>query len=108
MPRRPNLFIIGAPKSGTTSLHRYLQEHPQIYMSRTKEPGYFAPDVEGSRSDLLFKHPDAEPEYLALFANATNQKWVGESSTTYLMSRRAPSLIDDFAPDARLIAMVRN
>ena len=108
MPRHPNLFIIGAPKSGTTSLHRYLQEHPAIYMSRTKEPGYFAPDVVGARPDHPFKHPADEAAYLALFDNATDERWVGESSTNYLMSRRAPDLIHEAAPDARLIAMVRN
>ena len=37
----PNLFIIGAMKSGTTSLHEYLNEHPDIIMSEVKEPGFF-------------------------------------------------------------------
>src|SRR5688572_9882279 len=39
----PNLFIIGAMKAGTSSLHEYLHQHPQIFMSRFKEPQYFAP-----------------------------------------------------------------
>jgi hypothetical protein len=108
MPRRPNLFIIGAPRSGTTSLHRYLQEHPDIYMSRTKEPGYFAPDVLGGRADLQSRYPDGETEYLALFTNAQSETWIGESSTIYLMSRRAPFLIRAFDPKARLIVMLRN
>ncbi len=106
--RRPNLFIVGAPKSGTTSLHRYLQEHPEVYMSRTKEPGYFAPDIVGLRADVPFKHPEEETAYLALFDNARDEPWVGESSTSYLMSLRAPALIHEFDPNARLIAMVRN
>jgi hypothetical protein len=108
MPRRPNLFLVGAPKSGTTSLHRYLQEHPDIYMSRTKEPGYFAPDVVGARPDQPFHYPRDEAAYLALFDNARDEQWVGESSTAYLMSTRAPTLVHEFEPGARAIVMVRN
>ena len=37
----PNFFILGAPKCGTTSLHNYLNQHPDIYMSYKKEPHYF-------------------------------------------------------------------
>ena len=44
-PLRPNLFIIGAMKSGTTSLHEYLDTHPQIAMSQEKEPGYFVEEL---------------------------------------------------------------
>ena len=45
---RPNLFVIGAMKSGTSSLHKYLGEHPQIFMSPEKEPGYFVPELNGA------------------------------------------------------------
>jgi len=38
---RPNLFVIGAMKSGTTSLHSYLAAHPQVFMSTPKEPRFF-------------------------------------------------------------------
>ncbi len=41
----PTFFIIGAPKAGTTSLHNYLSEHPQIQMSAVKEPNFFAPHL---------------------------------------------------------------
>jgi hypothetical protein len=107
VPQRPNLFIVGAPKTGTTSLHRYLQQHPQVYMSRTKEPGYFAPDVVGARPET--QAPSTEAEYLALFEGATaQQRWVGESSTIYLMSREAPVRISAFDPEARIVVMVRD
>lgn len=39
--RLPNLVVVGATKAGTTSLYRYLGEHPQIFMSAIKEPRYF-------------------------------------------------------------------
>jgi hypothetical protein len=106
--RRPDVFIVGAPKTGTSSLHRYLEQHPEVFMSRPKEPGYFAPDVTGARSDRPFRYPDDEDRYLALFAAAGDVKRIGEASTTYLMSREAPRLISEFEPQARIIVMVRN
>jgi hypothetical protein len=45
VPRRPNLFIIGAMESGTTALDEYLDFHPQIAMSQIKEPGYFVEEL---------------------------------------------------------------
>ena len=38
----PNFLIIGAAKAGTTALHEYLKQHPQIYMTPTKETNFFA------------------------------------------------------------------
>jgi Sulfotransferase family len=45
MPRLPNFFIVGAPKTGTTSLYLYLDQHPEIYMAAIKEPNYFAAEI---------------------------------------------------------------
>ena len=44
---KPNFFIIGAPKSGTTALYQYLSSHPNIYMCTPKEPHYFSNDLNG-------------------------------------------------------------
>ncbi|MFV2040601.1 MAG: sulfotransferase [Candidatus Hydrothermarchaeales archaeon] len=44
--RKPNLFIVGAPKSGTTSLYNYLKQHPDIFMSKCKETFYFCKDFQ--------------------------------------------------------------
>ncbi|MEP7158169.1 MAG: sulfotransferase, partial [Chloroflexota bacterium] len=85
-PRRPDVFIVGAPKTGTSSLHRYLEQHPDVFMSRPKEPGYFAPDVTGARSEDPLRYPEDEDRYLAIFAEAGAATRVGEASTTYLMS----------------------
>ena len=41
----PNFFVAGAPKAGTTSLYRYLDQHPEIYMSPIKEPHFFAEEI---------------------------------------------------------------
>jgi hypothetical protein len=42
---QPNFFIAGAPKSGSTSLYRYLDQHPKIYMSPVKEANYYATEI---------------------------------------------------------------
>ena len=52
----PNFLVIGAGKSGTTSLYNYLRQHPQIFMSPTKEPNFFA--LEGERP--RFRGPQAD------------------------------------------------
>jgi len=107
LPRRPDLFIIGAPKSGTTSLYDYLDTHPDVYMSPVKEPAYFSPDMQAG-----FKHRFAfgtdESEYLALYAEAKGEKHLGEASTRYLASHDAPRLIHEFEPSSRIIAILRN
>jgi hypothetical protein len=107
MQRRPDLFVVGAPKSGTTSLYEYLREHPDVYMSEVKEPFYFSPDVFRTFRNK-FKHPEDEERYLALFAAATTEKRIGEASTTYLASPAAPRLIHEFAPDAHIICILRD
>ena len=104
--RWPDLFIIGAPKSGTTSLYEYLMGHPQVFMSRLKEPGYFSPDVP--RRQEPFTYARDEARYLALFAGASEGQRAGEASTQYLFSRRAPELIKEHQADPRIIVMLRN
>ena len=105
--RRPDFFIVGAPKAGTTSLYDWLAGHPQLYMSPVKEPMYFCPDVQGGLR-RLYAHPADEQRYLELFADARPAQSAGEASTRYLVSRMAPGLVHDFTPDARAIAMLRN
>jgi hypothetical protein len=106
--RRPNLFLIGAPKSGTTSLYEYLRGHPDVFMSPMKEPFYFAPDVVTGPRRRQLRYQADEQAYLELFAAAGDERWVGEASTGYMVSRRAASLVKEFDPAARILAMVRN
>lgn len=100
---RPNLFIIGAAKCGTTSLHWALDSHTDIFMSRLKEPGFFVPEFS--------YHPKDERWYLALFDEAGSARWVGESSTHYTKIpyyEGVPERLHAFAPDARLIYLMRD
>ena len=99
---RPNLFIIGAMKSGTTSLHEYLDTHPQIAMSETKEPGYFVEELSLAKGDAW---------YLSLFDYDERFRYRGESSTHYTklpVYRGVADRLHRFNPDARLIYIMRD
>ncbi|MEQ9369770.1 MAG: sulfotransferase [Coleofasciculus chthonoplastes F3-SA18-01] len=110
----PNFLIIGAAKTGTTSLYRYLKQHPQIYMSPAKEPKFFAYEGE----TLNFCGPDDSEEaksvvthidaYQALFNKVTNEIAIGEASTIYLYSPNAVKRIKHYIPHVKLITMLRN
>ena len=101
--RKPNFFIVGAPKCGTTALSEYLREHPQVFMSRPKEPHYFATDLP------KYRYTDIEENYLELFSDAKDTHCaVGEASVWYLYSKEAIANIRAFDAAAKLIVMVRN
>lgn len=99
----PNFFIVGAPKSGTTSLEEYLADHPQVFMCPRKEPNFFSSDFPTHRLAKTL------PEYLALFAKARPEhRAIGEASVWYLYSQAAAAEIHAFDPNARIIIMLRN
>ncbi len=98
---RPNLFLVGAPKCGTSALHGYLAQHPDVWMSEPKEPHFFCTDVD---APFAVRDPDA---YAALFKDVQSDV-VGESSATYLYSKVAAQKIRAVCPDAGIIAMVRS
>lgn len=103
MAIKPNFFIVGAPKCGTTALYAYLRDHPRIFMPTVKEPHYFAKDL-GSYPGI--KTPE---QYAAIFAGSTERHLrVGEASVYYLRSEVALPNIREFNPDAKIIAMFRN
>ena len=98
---RPDFFIVGAPRSGTTALYEYLREHPQVFMPYRKEPMYFG-------SDLFRRQPILdEAGYMRLFGPA-GQRLAGEASVWYLFSEHAPAEISAFNPEARIIIMLRD
>jgi hypothetical protein len=104
----PNLFLVGAPKSGTTSLYEWLRHHPQVYMSPFKEPCYYARDLAWEQSGYYLRYGVDRDRYLGLFADADGARRLGEASTRYLYSRDAPSLIAGEADDPRIVAILRN
>jgi hypothetical protein len=109
--RVPEFFIVGAPKCGTTSLYRMLRQHPRIFMPDLKEPRFLASDARGLLASLPERaniaYPETLEDYLALFAEAREHQLAGEATTSYLWSRTAAAHIAELAPDARIIAILR-
>lgn len=124
------VFLIGAAKCGTTTVDQMLRQHPQVFMSPIKEPNYFSTDIDPSKFRPLYKeqslhdleayfkesplpelHLDFVREagqYEQLFAGANGAAWLGESSTSYLVSEEAPHNIASTFPDAKYIVCLRN
>lgn len=103
---RPNFFIVGAPKSGTTAMAHYLRQHPDVFMPPGKEFHHFGSDLQ--MEGPLDPRVRDRSRYLKLFEDAADHTAVGEASVWYLYSRRAAREIHDFNPEARVIAMLRN
>ena len=98
--RRPDFFFVGHPRSGSGRLDGYLKGHPDLYMGR-KELHFFG-------TDLDYNHPPRTLDnYLAHFRDARPGQIVGEASTWYLASRDAAAEIHDFAPQAKILMMLR-
>jgi hypothetical protein len=122
----PNLFVIGAAKSGTTSLHHYLAQHPDVFMSPVKEPNFFAfqgelptfagpsrPPRDSFERDRLRRERYGysivrRPEYERLFTQAGGRKVRGEVSPAYLYFDGVARRIRDAVPTARILAVLRN
>ncbi len=101
-PAWPNLFVVGAARAATTSLWRYLGQHPEIFMASVKEPHFFSayrPPVYGGVYD--------EASYLRLFAGATTPLQ-GEASPSYLWSEVAAGRIERVSPDAKILIVLRD
>jgi Sulfotransferase family len=110
----PNFILVGAARSGTTSLYRYLDQHPDIFVAPVKEPHYFAADdfpdwFAGPGDDRLNRRIIRDQEhYEQLFAAASGKRVIGESSAFYLCHPRAADRIASACPDPKIIIMLRN
>lgn len=110
----PNFFIVGVAKAGTTSIARYLDQHPDVFVSKVKEPKYF------SVPDNVFPHKGPQDEladkkvvrdfdrYQDLFRPGSHCRARGEASVDYLYFRNSASRIRKIIPDAKIIAILRN
>lgn len=127
----PNFFFVGTVKGGTTSLHRYLHQHPQIYMSPVKEVNYFSANdikeedfskdyrhdvnvnletyLNSSMEDPIhIAHITKEEDYLKLFRFANGAKAIGEMSLSYLLYPSASQKIKATYPQAKILMMLRD
>jgi hypothetical protein len=131
--RLPNFFLVGAPKTGTTSLCHYLKQHPEIYLSPVKEPCFFAAEMRAENfvrefadsvrasSRALRKYMDGPMsgpnpggivtewnEYLKLFKKVGAETAIGEASVCYLWSPTAAGNISAQIPDAKIVVILRD
>lgn len=113
MTRSPTFLVIGAGRSGTTSLHHHLAAHPDVFVPSAKSPSHWyclaEPDSEHVRSPetqrLFVREPAA---YRALFHDCGDRTAIGEVSPAYLASTRVPAVIAAHLPDVRLVAVLRD
>lgn len=131
MSVKPTFLIVGAVKAGTTSIHEYLQMHPEVYMSPVKETNHF------SDADMLFEHFNVDykqdinvnldkylagpmdtkihiahvrtaQQYDALFKHVAQQKAIGEVSNSYLYCPSTAHVIKQALPDVQIVMILRN
>ena len=107
--RLPDFVLVGAPKAGTTALHAALAQHPELFLSRVKEPKYY---LCGDSPPPAYRGPgDAHSNrewvwqrqaYLDLFEGANEDQLAGESAPFYLCHRDARRRIVADLPDGQL------
>ncbi|GMA48836.1 hypothetical protein GCM10025857_01930 [Alicyclobacillus contaminans] len=110
----PNLFLVGAAKSGTSSLYHYLRRHPDVFVSPVKEPHYLChqwfpasftgPGDEGFQANTVRD----ERQYQALFSAGEGYRVVGEASVYYLYFPDTAERIHALNPHAKIIVILRN
>ncbi|MFM7015490.1 MAG: sulfotransferase family protein [Bacteroidota bacterium] len=131
MSKKPDFFIVGAAKAGTTALQKILASLPAVYMSPIKEPNYFYNEVpitalrkglqeklekenatqwikEGMNGELWNAFIRDENVYQQLFTKATKEQICGEASVSYLYSLKAAEKIFQYNPTAKIIILLRN
>ncbi len=101
---KPNFFIVGASKAGTSALADALSQHPEIFMSKIKEPNFF--NKFDSLASIISK--DDLSEYSRYFEEVTDEKVIAEASVDYLPSKRSASWISKFNPQAKVLIIIRN
>ena len=111
---RPNLFLIGSMKSGTTYLSELLGTHPAVFMSLPKEPTYFV-DQQALRRGWPWMWEQgywrSEERYLGLFAAAGGAAIIGEASTSYTKLPMFTGVVErilDFNAQARFVYVMRD
>ena len=108
--KKPNLFIVGFPKTGSTALASFLSQHKDIYTSDQKGLDFFSTDFH-RESDKFHKSRKyfpirSEKTYLNIFKNRT-EKYLIDGSVDYIFSKEAPLKISKFNSDSKIIILIR-
>ena len=114
--KKPNFFIVGHPKTGTSALYNFLKQHPDVFLPEIKEPRFFCKDFHKEEEEFYKKSKlkkttkytiKNKKDYLELFKDTKEEKAVGEVSPGYLESREAAKEISKFNPNAKIIMILR-
>jgi hypothetical protein len=97
---KPNFFILGAAKSGTTFLYNTLTNHPEIFFPTEKEPSFLSYHFD--------KHINSTAKYFELFDDVKDEKMIGEASPNYLPDPSSPRILKGLFPDAKFVVTLRN
>ena len=97
---KPNFFILGAAKSGTTFLYNTLASHPEIFFPTEKEPSFLSYHFD--------KHINSTAKYFELFDDVNHEKIIGEASPNYLPDPTSPRILKGLFPDAKFVVTLRN
>jgi hypothetical protein len=96
---KPNFFILGAGKSGTTSLYSYLKQHPSVFMSPVKEPTFFCKGFQVVKDPI---------QYFELFDSVNGEPVIGEASHAYLTYPSTARVLKALFPEAKFVVVLRN
>ena len=101
MNKKPNFLVIGAARSGTTLLHSYLLQHPEIFIPKDKrpEPHYFLKSKLFAEGDEWYQQ--------RFFSEVQNEKAIGEISTSYLFGEKVPERIHAYHSEMKFVVMLR-
>jgi len=108
--KKANFIIIGAMKAATTSLYTYLKQHPDIFMTKVKEPMFFNNFNQNNDYKILGRKGNRSTtleEYFSLFSDVENESAIGEASPAYIYNEKAPQLIKEHLPNVKIIAILR-
>ncbi|MBN1271990.1 MAG: sulfotransferase [Candidatus Aminicenantes bacterium] len=115
--RIPNFLIVGAAKCGTSSIAQYIEQHPQAFIPKVKEPMFFSSSFYQRKvsGDPLYTEAQKKllvrtwEEYRSLFRDVKKEKAVGEASTPYLyLYQETIPKIKEYLKDPKIIIMLRN
>lgn len=112
--KKPNFIIAGFPKCGTTSLHHYLSEHPQIFMPSQKELHFFTYEIlsklKNGPKDRAVKKTQIQDskKYLDFYRNVKNEIAVGDASPSYINYPNQFLKIKEYLEDPKFIIVLRD